>query len=361
MPDPFPYIKVSGSAHECGVKYGEAAKKQIRHNVDYYLGLWSRICGMTKSDALKKASTTADPIKRYDAGIYDEIEGIAEGSGSKLEEILALNTRYELLFSQVKLASDGCTALAALPDATMGGHTLLAQNWDYRPGVKEGCVTLEIRQDGKPAVLLHAEAGTVGHKGLNSNGVGIVLNALVSDKDHFEPHPPILAQCRKVLNSRGLNEAMQAVLNAKRSVSSNVIIAQSGGVAVDLEMSPLDTSIMVPENGHIAHTNHFIGPRSLAVRDTFVPQIPNTIYRLSRTNASLRRWDSRISVEGIKEMLRDHFGKPYSVCTHPDPTVAEDMRAETVASVIMDLDERSLHITKGPPCLGEYQKYTLSL
>ncbi len=166
-------------------------------------------------------------------------------------------------------------------------------------------------------------------------------------------------QCRKALNSRGLNEAMFGVLNAKRSVSSNLILAQAGGVAVDLEMSPLDTSIMVPENGYIAHTNHFIGPRSLSARDTFVSQIPNTIYRLSRTNAALKRWDGRISVDGIKEMLRDHFGKPYSVCTHPDTAVAPDMQGETIASVIMDLDERSLHITRGPPCLSEYEKYTL--
>lgn len=98
--------------------------------MDYYIGLWGRICGITEREALKKASSTAEPIKKYDAGIYEEIEGIAEGSGSKLEEILALNTRYELLFSQVKFAPDGCTALAALPDATTTGNTLLAKNWD---------------------------------------------------------------------------------------------------------------------------------------------------------------------------------------------------------------------------------------
>jgi hypothetical protein len=36
------------------------------------------------------------------------------------------------------------------------------------------------------------------------------------------------------------------------------------------------------------------------------------------------------------------------------------MQSETVASVIMDLDERSLNLTKGPPCLSEYTKYTLT-
>jgi len=360
LPDPFPYIKVSGSAHDCGVKYGKVAKKQIRHNVDYYLGIWTRICEMTEKEALKKAATTADPIRKYDAGIYEEIEGIAEGSGSKLDEILAINSRYELLFSQVKVVPGECTAFAMLPNATTCGHTLLAQNWDYRPGVKEGCVTLEIKQDGKPAVLLHTEAGTVGHKGLNSNGIGVTLNALVSDHDHFEPHPPILVQCRKILNSANMNYAMQAVLLAKRSVSSNVIIAQAGGVAVALEMNPLDASIMVPENGHIAHTNHFIGTRALTVKDTFVNTVTNSVYRLSRTNEALRRWEGRVTVDSIKEMLRDHFSKPYSVCCHTDPTLVPDMQSETVASVIMDLDERSLYLTRGPPCLSEYEKYTFT-
>jgi isopenicillin-N N-acyltransferase-like protein len=344
LPDPFPYIKVSGSPRECGVTYGKAAKNLIHHNIEYYIGIWSRICGMNEKEALSKASMTPTP-SGMDS--LTKRSRIAEGSGSKLEEILAINTRYELTFSQVKLPPAECTALAVLPDGTNLGHTLLAQNLDYRPGVKEGCVTLEIRAEGKPAVLLHTEAGAVGHKGVNQHGIGITLNALVSDADHFEPHPPILAQCRKVLNSKNMNEAMGAILLTKRSCSSNVIIAQAGGVAVSLETNPLDTSIIVPENGHIAHTNHFIGTRALAVKDTFVKQVPNSVYRLSRTNQALRRWDGRVSIEGIKEMLRDHFGNPHSVCCHTKPDFIPDMQSETVASVIMDLDERSFHITKG--------------
>ena len=358
MPDPFPYIKIAGSPRECGVKYGKAAKKQIRHNLDYYFGLWSRICGMTEKEALKKAATTADPIRKWDSSIYEEMEGIAEGSGSKLDEILAINTRYELTFSQVKAPE--CTALAVLPDGTSIGHTLLAQNWDYRPGVKEGCVTLEIRQEGKPAVLLHTEAGAVGHKGVNEHGIGVTLNALVSDHDHWEPHPPILAQCRKVLNSRLMNQAMQAITLTPHSCSSNVIIAQANGIAVSLESNPLDISIIVPQNGYVTHTNHFIGQRALCVKDTFVNTVTNSVYRLSRTEQALRRWDGRVSVDEIKVMLRDHFGKPHSVCCHVNPDIAKDMQSETVASVIMDLDEKSFYITKGPPCLSEYTKYTLA-
>jgi len=91
-----------------------------------------------------------------------------------------------------------------------------------------------------------------------------------------------------------------------------------------------------------------------------VKQVPNSVYRLSRTNEALSRWDRRVNVEGIKEMLRDHFGKPHSVCCHTKPDIVPDMQSETVASVIMDLDERSFHITRGPPCESEYERYTLS-
>jgi isopenicillin-N N-acyltransferase like protein len=111
---------------------------------------------------------------------------------------------------------------------------------------------------------------------------------------------------------------------------------------------------MVPEDDHIAHTNHFIGPRNESIKDAFVIQVPNSVYRLSRTNASLPRWQHRIDVEGIAEILRDHCGKPRSVCCHTKPDLVPDMQSETLACVIMDLDEKTFQITGGSPSLSEY-------
>lgn len=62
-----------------------------------------------------------------------------------------------------------------------------------------------------------------------------------------------------------------------------------------------------------------------------------------------------VTVQTIMEILRDHYGKPHSICCHPDPAEPEDFGGATLASVIYDLEEKEMHITKGPPCQTELQ------
>jgi isopenicillin-N N-acyltransferase-like protein len=284
------------------------------------------------------------------------MRGVAYGAGVLLEEVIALNSRYELVWSQMGSNREGCTSLAALPEATESGHTLLAQNWDYKVGVRDRCIILEILQDGKPTVVTHTEAGIIGHKGLNSEGLGLVGNAVVSDKDRFELGVPIRILCRRILNSRSLSEAMRIVLNTKKGVSTNFMLAQAEGTAVDLESTPIDVSILTPQKGVLAHTNHFIGSRSLSVKDVFLKSCPDSIYRYTRARSYLEKRVGCISEESFMEVLRDHFGKPNSICAHENPAVEEDYRCETLASLILDLENGSILITKGPPCGGPYQR-----
>jgi len=354
LESPFPIVTVEGDPYACGEQHGVQAKRLIRHNIDYYLGLWRRCLGLSRSQVLAKAAEFVEPIRAFDADLLEEMRGVADGVGVSLEEVIAVNSRYELVWSQ--MSRGGCTALAALPEATASGHTLLAQNWDYKVGVRDHCILLEVKQEGKPSVVMHTEAGIIGHKGLNSEGIGLTVNAMVSDRDRFEPSVPFWLLCRRALNSRSLAEAMNVVLSTGRSVSSNLILAQAGGAAVDLESTPLDVSIITPEKGILVHTNHFVGQRSLSVKDEFVKTFSHSIYRYSRAKASLERMSGSLSTESFKEVLRDHFGRPYSICAHEDPNVEEDYRGETLASIIFDLETRNIFITKGPPCKGPYHR-----
>jgi len=75
-------------------------------------------------------------------------------------------------------------------------------------------------------------------------------------------------------------------------------------------------------------------------------------------------WDGQeVSVERMKTVLRDHGNRPESICRHcedqPDDAPAAVV-LETLASVIMDLTEGTLHITEGPPCRSEYTEHTFS-
>ena len=61
------------------------------------------------------------------------------------------------------------------------------------------------------------------------------------------------------------------------------------------------------------------------------------------------------TVEDMKEILRDHLNHPDSICRHPDGRDPELEQCQTVASIIMNLSRKEVHVASGPPCESEYQ------
>ena len=242
-----------------------------------------------------------------------------------------------------------------MPTATRMGCTLLAQNWDYRLGARDGLIVLEVRREGTPAVVMLTEAGIIGHKGLNSTGLGLAINAMVSDRDRLGDSVPFLLLCRKMLSCEGLGDAVNVFLNAGRSVSYNVMLG-CGGALLDLEAHPGDVSMLLPKEGVIAHTNHFVGPRTLGVRDEYVRMESSTLHRLLVAKEQLRQGAGGHTEESLMEVLRSHVGYPASVCFHLAPGEEPDGQEETLTSMVMNLEERAVWVTRGPPCSGPYTR-----
>ena len=355
----FRLISVGGDSYECGYQHGSQAKSLVRENVDLYLRLWKTSKGLDRRLVLGKTREFIPVIERYDPDILEELRGVADGAELSLEEIIALNARYEFIWAErLGAVPSECTSMVALPEATKSGHTLLAQNWDYLAEVSDRCIILEIRQKDKPNIVMHTEAGIIGQKGLNSAGIGIVVNALMTDKDRFEPAVPFWLMCRKVLNSESFGSALSAILNCKRAVSGNIIVAHADGVAVDVEATSKDFAFIFPDKGVIAHANHFVNLRlTLSVTDKFVTEDPSSVYRLLRAKSFLDQKKTDLTIADFKQILSDHFGKPNSICLHVDPKTEVAEPEETVASVIMNLSTRTLFISNGPPCEGEYEEF----
>ncbi len=354
MKKPTPVISVSGSRYECGYQHGEQAQELVKNNIDYYLGWWSRNLKMTKQDVYNRADSVIKVCKEYDAGLVEEMRGIADAVDSDLEVIVSMNGRYEFAWASPSQLMGGCTCIGALPRRSESGDTLLAQNWDYRVSLNGACIVLKAQVDEGPVVLMHTEAGIIGHKGLNSNGIGIVINAMVSDLDRLGESVPFFLVCRKMLDSPRFSEAAKALLNAKRSLSYNVMLAGEG-VMVDLEAHPTDVSIINPEEGVIAHTNHFLGDRAFKVKDNFVLSETSSINRYVKAHEKLSSSMAH-SFESFKDILSDHFDYPTSICHHPDPSKDKDHWEETVSSVFMVPEKRLFMYTAGSPCSNPYQE-----
>jgi isopenicillin-N N-acyltransferase-like protein len=131
---------------------------------------------------------------------------------------------------------------------------------------------------------------------------------------------------------------------------------------VDIESAPEKIGALSPEDGVLAHTNHFSNPEKLGVRQVLDEERKSTLHRFARITRLLRQMRSgngKMTMTRAEEMLRDHDGKPESVCRHENLSFPVDERYRTVVSVVMDLYTGQLRTTLGSPCEREYQTLRL--
>ncbi len=348
-----PHICVKGSPGEIGVQHGTRCRDMIHKNINLYFRLFHHYAGLDRNQAVSLARRFLPVIQSFDPAILEEMRGIAEGAGVEFEEILAINARTELMYPEQMERSE-CTALAALPEATERREMLLGQNWDWKPHLVGSTVLLEIEQEKRPNIVTLTEAGIVGKIGLNSAGLAVCLNILKCPIGMVGV--PIHVLTRGLLNCERMGDGIQKILSQDRGSTNNCVMAHRDGAVIDFEMAPKEWDFIYPEDDVLVHTNHFTSER-LKPLDTNVAQYPDTLVRFGRARQKIRAKRGKIGVEDFKEILRDHLNHPSSICRHPDERLPEMERAQTVASIIMNLSRREVHIAAGPPCENEYQVY----
>jgi isopenicillin-N N-acyltransferase-like protein len=355
-----PLVVLSGSPHQQGLAHGQAARDRIRHNLAVYFDRFQSEAQLNPAEVRARAERYWPVIQAADADYAQALEGVAEGSGEALVDLVALNVRYEILYHQftaIALA-DGCSAFALLSERTANGHLVMGQNWDWIPEV-QGIVLQTV---GEPVdTLAFTEAGIVGGKlGLNSAGLGLAINGLMSaDDDWTRLGTPFHVRCHQILRSRSVAEAEAIALAEPRSCSANYLLAQAPGTIVDVETAPDAACRLLPTGGLAIHTNHFMDPAGLGVVEPREESIPRSRHRYKRVS-ELFGGTAQLTVDDIQGHLRDHVGYPgQSVCRHPDPARVPAERYATVVSAVMDLDDGSLWLSDGPPCTNPYQTFAL--
>jgi isopenicillin-N N-acyltransferase like protein len=209
--------------------------------------------------------------------------------------------------------------------------------------------------------LSFSEAGIFGGKiGLNSAGLGLAINGLVSNHDDWARlQTPFHVRCYEILRSRSLEAAATIVSGQLRSCSTNFLLAQVPDQVLDIEAAPDATRELTPEAGCLVHANHFVDPTALAVSEPPVEKNPHSYRRHARLRELLTSLGHPVQIADIQAALRDHQEHPYSVCFHIDPNEPPEEYYATLTSAIMDLHARELHLSDGPPCTAEYVRYAL--
>ena len=345
----FPVIEITASdPFERGVQYGTQAKELIGTCIQYYK---NKFAGQDWDSVVTYAMDYVPVIEESMPEILAEARGVAQGAGVPFGDIMVVNCRYEITkFPKIP----ECTTGALLPKASEGGKTYAWKNWDYASGILDHVVILHFHTDDGYRAIGITEAGQMVRDGMNSYGVAICNNNLQSVEDYPGSGIPATFLRRRVLASKSFEEAKEWILNSKRCVSNNTVLVGKGQ-ALDFEAYPSGANIIEPdEDGILAHANHFVVHPEL---DAIHGRPKN---RDARFVELVKPKAGHITVEDIKEALRDHKYYPLSICGHTDPDGDDYGRDRmTVSSMIADFDAQEVHICAGNPCQGEYIVYKL--
>jgi isopenicillin-N N-acyltransferase-like protein len=323
-----------------------------------YERLFAYFAGWSWTEAAEHARLYEPAIGNLFPHLLEEMAGLAHGAGVSYGDILALNARTEVRNAALARAAQECTAFVALPEATQGGRSLIGQNWDWYPDTLETLVVLEAEVAGGPSFVTVVEAGLLAKCGFNGAGLGLATNALVTDLDSGQAGLPYHVLLRAILDCERVEQAQALLVEGPRASAANYLVAQAAGPAIDVEAGPGGPGqalLAYPTRGMYSHTNHYRSP-ALPFNDVNLARGTGTCLRADRMDELLAQMAGRVTVEGLQRALADHQDRPDSICCHPDYSLPFAEQFVSAASVIMELETRTLWLADGSPCERSYRK-----
>lgn len=360
---------LEGSAKEIGKQHGSQGKAEVLHSLETYEKLFHGYKQISWKEAREFGLEHLNAIEKYDPELVEEMEGVAEGAGVDFEDILALNARSEIALAGYKGSSfsDGCTAMAVSPP--LQSETILGQNWDWKGRQKESLLVLKMKQknESKPDITMVTEGGMIGKIGMNSAGLGICFNALLTDKKSNEV--PIHLGLRGVLNSHTLGEAISKIKHGQMAGAASFLFGidegngTGNGMAFNFEVSPFGIDSVGGEDGRLVHSNHLLSNViQQNLRDMNEFRFDDSMIRKRRAEQLMDQAiqsGKPITEETFKGWLSDTFNSPNSINHYENTLAPEHRRMETVFSIIMNLSKRKMLLCVGKPAEGNYEEISM--
>ena len=351
-----PVVELKGGFKQMGQQFGEASRTEI--NELYEIRMQAALDHAkdrgriySEEEALALAAGNLSIVQEYDAEIYEETLGIAEGSGLSLAQIFILQglTDFRDYLSWGRIADGfGCTAIGIAPEKASTNSLLMAQNWDLgTSNMKYVCMVKRSPDQGPKSCSLTVFGGLC-MVGMNSEGIAVgTTNIKTTDS---RPGVHYLNILHKTMKCKTFDEAERAITHAPRSGAHFYMLGNQKGNFKGYECTALKHAEMLLTNGVFSHCNHILAPplQFLQAEDMG----PSTCQRQKRIDQLLKR--EEFSVDSIKEILSDHDGDQLAICRHD---VGQGI--STNATVIMDPQNAVIHACRSYPHEGIWQKFSL--
>ncbi len=327
MAGPIALIEAEGTPYEVGLQIGRRMGERVRALADAVPRARTENAGI-----LKRYAAYLAHVKPYPT-VMDELRGLADGAELPFDVV----ARIQFVELDRPLPdADGCTTLIVRD----GERTLIGHNED---GGKENDVfVLKASYASGLRVLALCYVGSLpGHAPfVNSHGLLSTCNAL--RPSDFRIGEPKRSFCRRVMEARGIDDAISILRSSTRAQGENWVFRQAGRI-VDVETSA--TALQVRDiTANAYHCNNYLFEEM--VQFEAQPPSSNT-YTRSREAQSV--CGGLRSLDDLRTALCSHANEPNCFCRHPN----------TLGCVLFDCAEKRILIGHGPTCRAELREFSV--
>tara|TARA_R110002073_G_scaffold24260_1_gene81864 strand:+ start:54038 stop:55126 length:1089 start_codon:yes stop_codon:yes gene_type:complete len=340
------------TGRERGLLHGSTFAGEISSLVTLRIYLACKISGFTRKGLLAIAEKHLPILKEFDDELYEELLGVAEGSGCSPAELVVLNQYTDIRDLSPEKWGDAGTTEGFTGEADYdGGCTMLwsktdqgpifAQTWDMHASAMPYVMMLRVTDAAGDDAYLLTLTGCLGMAGLNAAGLCIGINNLTSN----DAVPGVVwsAIVRKALRETSTDAARDMLLSCKVGSGHHYLVCNADSV-VSVETSGQRRKVIFSgEARDFVHSNHCLDAEIAACNR--VPEFSTTQDRQDAMRASL---DSKPiqSIEDAWQRLGSHDGYPRSICTNMASPEAPHAAA-TCAGIAFDPTRRRLLVVAG--------------
>jgi len=351
-------LEFSGTHREVGRAHGEALREAFAESLAERLELCVTLSAkrgreLSPEEIRALAGECLPHLREFSPELHEELEGIAEGAGAGLDEVMLVGGYTDIEDSVSRIASGaGCTTCYVAPGASTDGSAYVAQTWDMYSGAEKGLVGLRLKVEGEPECFAFSYAGCVGMMGMNAQGLALGANKVTPTDG--QAGVPWTFICRAILAS-GSAAGARAVFDRVRLCGGHhfLIVELAGKEVHSVETTGASYAEVEVNEPTYVHTNHYL---DAGLKEIEAPRDPgsSTGERYERMDAILREGRGRIDRPFLEEAFSDHEGAPLSVCTHDRPYGC-GCKISSCGAIIMNPGRRELAAVSGNPCQGEWK------
>lgn len=335
------YISIkANNSKELGYKLGKELREEINLRIEKNKLNFQKN-KLNYSKLISKVKKFIPIIKEQMPELFLEAKEISRGAKTNFYDELITICDEEVLFSKISR----CTSIAI---HTKDNELIIGHNEDW---IQDYCKNGLYILDGK---IKETKFLTLSYMGnlpgtscsLNSFGIGYTGNSLNFKKLRYGI--PRSFQLRSLLTAKNLIDCKKILNLKKRSISSNTLIAKTPKLLEDIEDYFLHQEIFNNKKW-IIHTNHPLKHKEQNKINTSKESIKRFL-----TAKKIIDSENNPNIETVKKILKDHSSQ---ICSHKNRK--EPNAGVTIASAIINLNQKYMDICHGNPCRNKYIRYDL--